>query len=203
MARVRRRLGHHHDHRRVGATGMVGLMGPGGRPSLAQVSSCQCIMVAVGRHWSGRAPVCFPRNPSRTCHWPCQWRVLVVCYYHKRQVTGPRGSSVRTREAQNGAGLFSFRRRDPKGPFFLLCRVPCIFVPCTWRAPDPPDPGMSFAPEAYPRALAFMRRRQMMGVRDGPLGTQTEGNFQYVYRYSTLQNSRDASRGRQLGEREG
>jgi hypothetical protein len=45
---------------------------------------------------------------------------------------------------------------------------------------------MSFAPEAYPRALAFMRRRQMMGVRDGPLGTQTEGNFQYVYRYSTL-----------------
>ena len=37
---------------------------------------------------------------------------------------------------------------------------------------------MSFAPEAYPRALASMRRRQMMGVRDGPLGTQTEGNFQ-------------------------
>ena len=56
---------------------------------------------------------------------------------------------------------------SPKGPFFLLCRVPCIFVPCTWRAPDPPDPGMSFAPEAYPRALAFMRRRQMMAVRDG------------------------------------
>ena len=124
VARVRRRLGHHHDHRRVGATGMVGLMGPGGRPSLAQVSSCQCIMVAVGRHWSGRAPVCFPRNPSRTCHWPCQWRVLVVCYYHKRQVTGPRGSSVRTREAQNGAGLFSFcRLRRGLSFFFVVYRA--------------------------------------------------------------------------------
>ena len=46
-ARVRRRLGYHHDHRRVGATGMVVLMEPGGRPSLGQVSSCQCTMVAV------------------------------------------------------------------------------------------------------------------------------------------------------------
>ena len=44
-ARVRRRLGYHHDHRRVGATGMVVLMEPGGRPSLGQVSSCQCTMV--------------------------------------------------------------------------------------------------------------------------------------------------------------
>jgi hypothetical protein len=88
-ARVRRRLGHHHDHRRVGATGMVVLMEPGGRPSLGQVSSCRCIMVAVGRRqWDlvvGRAVrVCFPSR--RTCHWPCQWRVLVVCYYYKREV---------------------------------------------------------------------------------------------------------------------
>ena len=42
-ARVRRRLGYHHDHRRVGATGMVVLMEPGGRPSLGQVSSCQLV----------------------------------------------------------------------------------------------------------------------------------------------------------------
>ena len=81
-ARVRRRLGYHHDHRRVGATGMVVLMEPGGRPSLGQVSSCQCTMV-------GPCAVCFPSR--RTCHWPCQWRMLVVCFYHKREVTGPRG----------------------------------------------------------------------------------------------------------------
>ena len=37
---------------------------------------------------------------------------------------------------------------------------------------------MSFAPGTYPRALAFMRRRQMMGVEMGPFseGTQTQGN---------------------------
>ena len=79
MARVRRRLGYHHDHRRVGATGMVVLMEPGGRPSLGQVSSCQCTMVGPGP-----CAVCFPSR--RTCHWPCQWRVLVVCYYYKREV---------------------------------------------------------------------------------------------------------------------
>ena len=154
-ARVRRRLGYHHDHRRVGATGMVVLMEPGGRPSLGQVSSCQCTMV-------GPCAVCFPSR--RTCHWPCQWRMLVVCFYHKREVTGPRGLCD-SRSTKWGRPFLILS--SPKGPFFLLCRVPCIFVPCTWRAPDPPDPGMSFAPEAYPRALAFMRRRQMMAVRDG------------------------------------
>ena len=59
--------------------GMVALMEPGGRPSLGQVSSCQCTMVGPGP-----CAVCFPSR--RTCHWPCQWRVLVVCYYHKREV---------------------------------------------------------------------------------------------------------------------
>ena len=66
---------------------------------------------------------------------------------------------------------FSHFGRLRRGLSFCFCRVPpCIFVPCTWRFSDPPDPGMSFAPGTYPRALAFMRRRQMTRVRDGPAG---------------------------------
>ena len=74
---------------------------------------------------------------------------------------------------------FSHFGRLRRGLSFCFCRIPpCIFVPCTWRFSDPPDPGMSFAPGTYPRALAFMRRRQMTRVRDGPCrGTQNPGKF--------------------------
>ena len=159
-------------------------MEPGGRPSLGQVSSCQCTMVGPGP-----CAVCFPSR--RTCHWPCHWRMLVVCYYHKREVTGPRGLCD-SRSTKWGRPFLILS--SPKGPFFLLCRVPCIFVPCTWRAPDPPDPGMSLAPEAYPRALAFMRRRQMRVRRWGLPGgyPRTQGNFQGPFPRLFDRNSRDA-----------
>ena len=63
---------------------------------------------------------------------------------------------------------FSHFGRLRRGLSFCFCRVPpCIFVPCTWRFSDPPDPGMSFAPGTYPRALAFMRRRQTTWVQMG------------------------------------
>ena len=182
-ARVRRRLGYHHDHRRVGATGMVVLMEPGGRPSLGQVSSCQCTMVGPGP-----CAVCFPSR--RTCHWPCQWRMLVVCFYHKREVTGPRGLCD-SRSTKWGRPFLILS--SPKGPFFLLCRVPCIFVPCTWRAPDPPDPGMSLAPRSLPPCPGLYAPSPDDGcARWGlPGGYQNPGKFPVG---PSGQNFRDASR---------
>ena len=117
-ARVRRRLGYHHDHRRVGATGMVVLMEPGGRPSLGQVSSCQCTMVGPGP-----CAVCFPSR--RTCHWPCPWRLLVVCYCHKREVTGPRGLCD-SRSTKWGRPFLILS--SPKGPFFLLLSCTAVHL---------------------------------------------------------------------------
>ena len=69
------RLGYHiHDHRRVGATGMVVLLEPGvGPPSKGQVDDwavSSCIGVGPRRTRAFRV--------RRICHWPCQGRVLVT-----------------------------------------------------------------------------------------------------------------------------
>ena len=72
-ARVRRRLGYHHDHRRVGATGMVVLMEPGVGPPSNGPGQVTVTGPSVAASWSGRAPyTCFP---SRRI---CQGRVLVA-----------------------------------------------------------------------------------------------------------------------------
>ena len=139
-------------------------MEPGGRPSLGQVSSCQCIMVAV--RWSslvGPCAVCFPSR--RTCHWPCQWRVLVVCYYYKRDVAlgalcelakhkmGPAFSHFVVSE---GAFLSSLSctvhlravhmaRSRPAGPRDVVCSR--SLSPCSGLyAPSPDDGGARWAP---------------------------------------------------------
>ena len=157
------RLGYHiHDHRRVGATGMASLMEPGvtvGPPSNGQVddwavSSCQCI--------NGRAApyTCFPSQ----AHLP-----LALPWARAGSVMVSLNLESRVLAKHKMGPAFSHFGRLRRGLSFCFCRIPqCIFVPCTWRFSDPPDPGMSFAPGTYPRALAFMRRRQMTRVRDGP-----------------------------------
>ena len=169
VAQASWRLGYHiHDHRRVGATGAVVLM----EPPNGQVTG----------HWA----VCSAVSSCMVVG-PCTVHVLSESTHLPLALPGAHAGSVmvslnlesRVLVKHKMGPAFSHFGRLRRGLSFCFCRVPpCIFVPCTWRFSDPPDPGMSFAPGAYPRALAFMRRRQTTWVRDGPCrGTQNPGKF--------------------------